>query len=237
MPGIHFEDSTVTITDVRDFRSVDRDSATVGYYDRTYDLNRLESVWLCISVFNEAERRGPAHSMLSFGFDDGVHVVISVEARKEVGEGYSIYQGLFKKYEIIYVIGDERDLVLTRAVFRDDDVYLYPIRTTQQKARELFVNMLHTAASLRERPQFYNTLTNNCTTKLRDHVNAIAPGRIPYSWKILLPGYADELLQSLGLIDPGIAIEDVRRRYWINDLARRHAESPAFSTLIRQPDR
>ena len=66
-------------------------------------------------------------------------------------------------------------------------------------------------------------------------MNAIAPGRIPYSWKILLPGYADELMQSLDLLDPTSDIETVRHRYWINDRARRHANSPDFSRLIREP--
>lgn len=236
LPAANFDGNLVRLEGIRDFRCISPDSCIPDYYDRTFDLDGLESVWFVLAVFHEEEQRGPAHSMLSFGFDDGTFVVISVEARKEVGESYSTLQGLCNKYEIIYVVGDERDLILTRAVYRPDDVYLYPIRTSREKARELFVGMLHKLNELRERPEFYNTLTNNCTSKLRDHVNAISPGRLPPSWKLLLPGYSDELLRDLDLLDADVSIEEARRRFWINDRARRAADSPDFSAQIRETD-
>jgi hypothetical protein len=234
LPSAVFDGNRVHITGIRNFRYVSADSFIVGYYDRTFDLDSLATVWLGIAVFNEAERRGPAHSLLSFGFDGGDYVAISVEARKEVGEGYSTVKGLFKKYEIIYVIGDERDLLLTRAVYRPDDVYLYPIKASREKVRELFVSMLEKADALHDEPEFYNTLTNNCTSKLRDHVNMIAPGLVPNSWKLVLPGYADELVKDLGLLGEDVSIEEARRRYWINGRAQVYAEAPDFSRQIRR---
>ncbi len=234
LPSAAFDGNLVHITGIRDFHYTSADSFTAGYYDRTFDLDSLATVWLGIAVFNESERRGPAHSLLSFGFDNGDYVAISVEARKEVGEDYSTVQGLFKKYEIIYVIGDERDLLLTRAVHRPDDVYLYPIKASREKVRELFVSMLEKANALHDEPEFYNTLTNNCTSKLRDHVNMIAPGLVPHSWKLILPGYADELVKELGLLGEDVTIEEARRRYWINGRARLYAEAPDFSQRIRR---
>jgi hypothetical protein len=173
--------------------------------------------------------------MLSFGFADGSYLVISVEARKEVGESYSVWRGLVRQYELMYVIGDERDLVLTRAVYRPDEVFLYPIRTTPEKIRALLVDMLKSADALPGHPEFYNTLTNNCTTRLWRHVEDVAPGRIPPSWKILLPGYSDELIRSLGLLNTDLGIDAARRRFRINDRARRYAGSPDFSRRIREP--
>jgi hypothetical protein len=134
----------------------------------------------------------------------------------------------------MYVIGDERDLVRLR-VARADDVYLYPIRTTPAKARALFVRMLEQANTLRDHPQFYNTLTNNCTTHILEHANSIASVKIPYGREVLLPGYADELAGRLGLLDTDLPIEQARRRFHINDRAQRYFHDPAFSTLIRQP--
>ena len=234
LPLATFDGSRVHIHDVRDFRYASADSLTAGYDDRVYDLDSLATVWLVIAVFNEEERRGPAHSLLSFGFEGGGYVAISVEARKEVGEGYSTVRGLFKKYEIIYVIGDERDLILTRAVYRPDDVYLYPIKASRNKIRELFVSMLEKANDLRVNPEFYNTLTNNCTSKLRDHVNLIAPGLVPHSWKLVLPGYADELVKDLGLLGEDVTIEEARRKFWINGRAQVYADAPDFSARIRR---
>ena len=234
LPSITFTGSEARIENVRDFRNVSADSLTPGWYDRTYDLDGIESLWFMISVFNEEEFRGPAHSALSFGFEDGSYVTVSVEARKEVGETYSIYRGLMKRYELIYVIGDERDLIRARAVFRPDRVYLYPVEATREKIRELFVDMLEAANALHDRPLFYHTATRNCTTVLRDHVNIVAPGRLPRSWKILLPGYADELLDSLGLLaGSDVPIEELRNRHRINDRARAAADAEDFSVRIR----
>ena len=237
MPWAEFAGDLVRVNDVRDFRYDADGIVEQRWYDRIYDLNALDSMWYVLSVFDGEGWRGPAHGMFSFGFADGDFVVISVEARKEVGETYSWWQGLFKKYELIYVVGDERDLVLTRAVHRPDVVHMFPVAATPEKVRELFVDMLARANDLRKRPEFYNTLTDNCTSRLRDHVNAIAPGRVPASWKITLPGYSDELMESLGLLDSDLPLEQARRRYRINERARRHEHAPDFSRAIRRdPD-
>jgi len=227
-------DDLVRIRDVRDFRH-DADGVVVeAWDDRTYDLRKLDAMWYVLSIFDGEGWRGPAHGMFSFGFSDGQYVTISVEARKEVGESYSWSQGLFKKYELIYVVGDERDLVLTRAVYRPDVVYMFPVATTAEKVRELFVDMLEKANALCEEPEFYNTLTDNCTSRLRDHVNAIAPGRIPASWKIALPGYSDELMEGLGLLDSDAALGEARILYRIDERARLYADDADFSVEIRQ---
>ena len=233
LPWTEFQGERVWIKDIRDFRNVTADSVTQHYYDASFDLGEIESLWFVLSIFHEDEFRGPAHSMLSFGFEDGSYLVISVEARKEVGESYSIYKGLIKRYELIYVVGDERDLVRTRAAFRSDDVYAYPIRASGEKIRELFVDMLHSANDLHEEPRFYNTVFSNCSTVLHDHVNSVAPGRIPQSWKILLPGFSDELLKNLELLDSDLTVEQARKSYWINDRARQAVDASDFSTRIR----
>ena len=234
LPAITIDGSEARIENVRDFRTVSPDSLAPGYYDRTYDLEGIETLWFILSIFNEDEFRGPAHSAVSFGFEDGTYLTVSVEARKEVGESYSITKGLLKRYELIYVIGDERDLIRTRAVFRPDRVYLYPIQTTKKKIRELFVDMLEAANALHDRPLFYNTATRNCTTVLRDHVNIVTPGLLPHSWKVLLPGYADELLDSLELlVDSDVPIEELRDRHRINEKARAAADDEDFSARIR----
>jgi hypothetical protein len=234
MPEATFEGDKVHISNIRDFRSVSEGQTEERYYDKAFDLDRIESVWFVLAIFDKENWKGPAHSLLSFGFEGGDYVAVSVEARKEVGEGYSTLKGLFKKYEIIYVIGDEKDLIATRAVHRPDDVYVYPIKTTPEKVRELFVDMLRKANALRTGPEFYNTLTNNCTTKLRDHVNALTPGRIPPSWRVLLPGYSDELIRRLDLLDSDLPVDQARQRFWINDRAEKYAESEDFSQKIRE---
>lgn len=234
LPHASFTSGSVRISDFRNFAYDSAGEPTVVRFEnRTYDLDQLRTVWFVLAPF-ERENRGPAHSFLSFGFADSQYVAISVEARREQGEDYSILKGILKRYELMYVVGDERDLIRLR-VARGDDVYLYPIRTTPAKARALFVRMLEQANSLREHPQFYNTLTNNCTTNILEHANSIASVKIPYGREVLLPGYADELARKLGLLDTDLPIEEARRRFFINERARDAFDDPAFSTLIRQP--
>lgn len=234
LPHARFEGSAVTIHDVRNFAWAADSTAAPAWDDRRYDLDRIESVWFIVSPFS-AEWRGPAHTFLSFGFTDSQYVSISVEARKEVGETYSLWKGAMKRFELLYVIGDERDLIRLRADVWGDDVYLYPIRASRADVRALFVQMLERANRLREHPEFYNTLTNNCTTNLIEHVNRIAPGTVPYGWRTLLPGYTDEVAEALGLLATDEPLAAARERFRVNGRTRAHAGDPSFSLRIREP--
>lgn len=203
----------------------------VHWEDRTYDLRRLESVWFVVEPF--ASWRGPAHTFLSFGFGNGEYVAISVEIRKEQGESFSPLRGLLRQYELTYIIGDERDLIGLRANHRHDDVHLYPTRITPDAARTLFVSMLERANAVAAKPEFYNTLSNTCTTNIVDHVNLIAPDPIPFSYKTVLPAYSDDLAFDLGMIDTDLPREQFRAAFRINDLALEYADSADFSEAIR----
>src|SRR5690606_23608675 len=125
---------------------------------------------------------------------------------------------MLKRYEIMYVIGDERDLIQQR-VARDDDVSVYPIRATPDQARRLFVDMLRRANELYDHPVFYGTIRNNCTTYLLAHVNAIAAEPIPFGRRILLPGYSDEIAFERGLIDTSLPLDSARLHFRVNDRA------------------
>jgi hypothetical protein len=232
LPSVEFKGDSVRIRGVRDFSYGSADVFIPGYYDRAYDLRKLETAWFVVTPFSR-RFRGPAHTFVSFGFADSQFVAISVEARREPGEHYAVLTGLFKRFELIYVIGDERDLIGSRALFGDYDVYLYPIRAPREKIRQMFVDMLRRANALREHPEFYNTFTNNCTSNVIAHVNHVAPHTVPAGLKTILPGYSDEVAHDLGLIDSTIAIGEARRRYRVNDRAQRWAASPDFSLRIR----
>ncbi|HEX5073504.1 MAG TPA: DUF4105 domain-containing protein [Gemmatimonadaceae bacterium] len=224
---------SVFVKHVRNFSYTAEEEFTPAYDDRAYDLNTLESVWFVVTPFSK-RWRGPAHTFVSFGFSDSQYVGISVEARREPGETYSPLTGLFRQFELIYVVGDERDLIGSRAVYGGYDVYVYPIRTTRANIRALFLAMLARANALATRPEFYNTLTNNCTSNVVDHVNQIVPRAVPQGIKTVLPGYADEVAYSLGLIDNSITLDEARRRFRVKDEARRYVTTPEFSRRIRE---
>lgn len=224
--------NTATVTNIRNIEYRTTKDYDVHYYDKTFDLDTLDSVWYMVEPFS-GHGAGAAHTLLSFGFEDGSYVAISVEIRKEKGESFSPIKGVLRQYELVYVIADERDVIKLRSNYRKDDVFLYPVKTTKENMRKLFVSMLERANKLATEPEFYNTLTSTCTTNLVAHVNDIVPGRVPFSYKVLMPAYSDELARAIGLIDDSLSIEDLRAKYRINDRAELYADDPLFSEKIR----
>lgn len=226
-----FVGDSVHIENVRNnlYRSVS--DYDVRWERRSYDLTQLETVWFIVEPFSKV--RGPAHTFLSFGFAGGEYVAISVELRKEMGETFHPFRGLLRQYELQYVVGDERDLIGLRANHRHDSVFVYPVRTTPEKKRELFVAMLQRANRLAERPEFYNTLWSSCTTNIVSHINDIAPKRVPFSYKVLLPAYSDELAYDLGLLETSLPRDAFRQPHLINARAAAFADQEEFSRGIR----
>ena len=233
LPEAKVDGHLVHVRNVRNFQYTAGDTFTPAYYDRTYDLDKLVSASFILSPFSE-RWRGPAHSFVTFQFADSQFVAISVEARKEPGENYAVLTGLLKRFELMYVVGDERDLIGGRALLADDPLYLYPIRASPDRIRQVFVEMMQRAERLRTHPEFYNTVTNNCTSNVIAHVNRVAPGRIPGGLKTILPGYSDEVGIKLGLLDTDLDLERARERFRINEIARQYANDPAFSFRIRE---
>lgn len=232
LPAVRLDGNLAHVQDVRAFRYTARDAYEAAYDARTYDLDALTSVWFVLTPFSRSWR-GPAHTFVTFGFGDSSFVSISVEARREPHEEYDPLVGLLRRYELIYVIGDERDLIGQRAAFGELPVYLYPVRATPERIRAVFVEMLERADALRERPEFYNTLTNNCTSNVVRHVNRVAPRTVPTGLKTILPGYSDEVAHRLGLLDTDLDLAGGRERFRINDAARRWLHDPEFSRRIR----
>jgi len=222
----------ITVHNIRNFDYRTETDFTPGYYDKTYDLRQLDAVDLMAVYW-----MGPAiaHVFLSFGFANGDHLAISIEARKERAEGYSSVKGFFRQYELQYIVADERDVVRVRTNYRRDppeEVHLYRVVGAPEAARRVLLDYLHEVNALARRPQFYNTLTANCTGNIWLH-SRVNPGHVPYSWKILASGYLPEYLYEQGRLDTSIPFDELQRRSVINPLAVAADQAPDFSRRIR----
>lgn len=231
LPHITFLDDTILIENIRNFTYTSTQTYTPHYYTKRIALRDIQSVDFIVEPF---ESLGAAHTFLSFGMTDGSYLAISVEIRKEVGETFSPWKGLVRQYELMYVIADERDVIDLRANHRNDSVYLYPTRATPEEAQLLFQNILNRAHTLETHPEFYNTLTNNCTTNIVAHINTLRQKPLSWDYRMLFPKDADVLAQELGFILPGMTIEDARTQFRINEQAARYRDAPAFSQKIRE---
>ncbi|MBL4694258.1 DUF4105 domain-containing protein [Candidatus Gracilibacteria bacterium] len=222
----------VEIFNIRNIDYRDVDDFDVSYYDKTFRLEDLKSVDFLVEPFSDFE--GPAHTLLSFGFEGDEYVSISVEIRKEVGEEFSPLKGLFRQYELQYVIADERDVIKLRTNYRKDQVYLYPMNGSQEGMQKMFISMLTRANKLKDAPEFYNTLTSTCTTNLVDHLNEVREDKLSaWNYKVLLPAFSGELAFDAGLIDTDLSFEKAREHFQINDLAEEYGDSDDFSVKIR----
>jgi hypothetical protein len=221
----------VTLHDIRDFRYRSTTDWDASWYSATYDTRELVRAWFIVEPFSGFE--GAAHTMVSFEFSGDRFVSFSVEIRRERGETYSVLGGLFRQYELIYVVGDERDLIQLRSNHRRDDVYLYPVRASQERTVAFFLDMVQRMNTLQARPEFYNSLTNNCTTNLVRHLEKVSETNVPYDHRTLLPAYSDELALALGLIDSDVGLAETRERHRINTLALAAQDRDDFPLRIR----
>jgi hypothetical protein len=225
-----FSDSSVTIQNVRNFSYRTETDYDPRWETRTYNLDRIRGVDLFLSFWGPTQI---AHTIASWDFDDGQHLAISIETRREVGESYSALRGFFRQYELYYVVADERDVIGLRTNHRGEQVYLYHLRASASQARALLVDYLRQINHLAEYPQWYNALTQNCTTTIRGHAhNAGAVGQ--FDWRLLANGHLDQLLYERGEIDTRLPFDELRARSNITASAQAAGDSPDFSTRIRQ---
>jgi hypothetical protein len=232
LPFATINGDIVTVHNIRNFDYRSEFDYSPAYYTKSYDLNKLEGVDLFAVYW-----MGPAiaHTIMSFNFGDKDYLAVSIEARKELNEGYSTIKGFFRQYELMYIVADERDVIRLRTNYRTDpveDVYLYRLQGPKENARRLFLEYLAKINELHEKPVFYNTLLDNCTTAIWFNT-LVNPGHLPFSWKILLSGYVPEYLYESGRLDTRIPFEQLQRQAHINPVAQAADQSPDFSQRIR----
>jgi hypothetical protein len=230
LPTATLEDSRLTVRNVRGFVYRSATDFTERWETRTYDLDDLVGVDLFISFW------GPTlygHTIASWEFADGSHLAVSIETRKEQGEGYSALRGFFRQYELYYVIGDERDLIGLRTNHRGEQVQLYRIGGSKNNGRELLLDYAREINALAGRPRWYNALTQNCTTTIWHHTKAVGSGP-PLDWRLLANGYLVDLAYEHGAVDTSIPLDELKRSSDITARARANGGGEAFSRAIRE---
>ena len=229
MPRATIDGDRVRITGVRDFDYRTRDDFTVRYEEREVQLSHLTGLDFFVSYWSE----GPvAHTFVSFTFDNAPPLSISIETRPEVGEGFDPIASLFKQFELIYVVGSERDLVRVRTNYRKETVYLYRLNSPVENVRKLLLVYLERINELADRPEFYHLLTNSCTINIIRYANAA--GRTgQFNIRHLLNGLIDSYLYHSGRVDTTLPFEELRRRSLINEAAEAADAASDFSDRIR----
>lgn len=207
LPDITISNSSLNIKKLRDWRYKNKEVVSRDYYEETFDLDKVSKTYLLFNPFGKWE--GVGHSFFVFEFEDGKTVSVSVEARSEEGESYDAIRGIFNNYEVWYVFGSAADLMTRRAIFHQEDLYMYELKISTMSASALLRDLASTAEGLETEPGFYNTVTSNCTNLLADSANRVKKGSIPFHYSRLFTGYADNQLYDLGFIQNDKPFEEI----------------------------
>jgi hypothetical protein len=229
LPWVEIDQNRATVHNIRnsDYRtSTDFD---LRHYDRTFDVSKLRSMDFFMCFWAPMPF---CHTMMSFGFEDGEVLCVSIETRPEEDETYSALASCFKQYELIYVAGDERDLVRSRTNLRDEAVYLYHIDTTPEAMRRVFLGYCRRMNELKAHPEWYYILTRNCTTDIPRR-DGQSRWMLPESWKVILNGFVDRYLYREGSLDQRLPLVELRRAGHIDTRAHNADKDPEFSKAIR----
>ena len=230
MPRAIVDGDRVRFTGVRNFKYRSRHDFDVRYEEREVQISHLKGIDFYVSYWAE----GPVgHTFLSFVFDNAPPVSVSIETRPEVGEGFDPLASMFKQFELIYVVGDERDLVGSRVLHRPERVYLYRLNTTPADARELFMIYLERINELADRAEFYHLLSNSCTINIIRYARAVQPSR-RFDIRHFLNGWIDGYLYDSGRLTTDIPFDEMRAHSLIDDEVRAAIDAPDFSRLIRK---
>jgi hypothetical protein len=220
----------VTLHNVRNCRYRTETDYDARWEERTMRISQITGADLAINYWGSP---WIAHPIVSFQFADAPPVCFSIETRKQVGQSYSAVRGLYRQFELIYVVADERDVIRVRTNYRQgEDIYLYRTTMTPAQARERFHEYLRSLNQIRDHPRWYNAITTNCTTSIRDQH---PPGeRIPWDWRLLLNGKADELMfEHHTVVTAGLPFSELKARSLIDARAKEADASADFSRLIR----
>jgi hypothetical protein len=229
MPRVTVDGDRVRFNGVRNFEYRTRNDFTVRYEEREVLLSHLTGIDFYVSYFTD----GPVgHTFLSFLFDNAPPLSISIETRPEIGEGFAPVASLFKQFELIYVVGDERDIVGVRTTHRREAVYLYRLNTSADDARRLLMVYIDRINELADKPEFYHLLGNSCTINIIRYANAAGRvGRLDI--RHVLNGWIDGYLYRSGRVDTSLPFDELRRRSLINEVAQAADGAPDFSERIR----
>jgi Domain of unknown function (DUF4105) len=219
----------ISARNVRNFSWRTESDYTEHWEQRTYDLSKLRSLDLFLVYW-----MGPsiAHTIMSFGFEDGRYLDFSIELRRTQNDQYSAIAGFFKTHELVYIGADERDLMTLRKA-RNEQIQLYRLRTPPERARALLVEYIKQANDLATHPRFYNTLTTNCTTTIFNMMRAVTSS-IPFDWRIILTGYLPSYLYEHNAVNTRISLEELRKRADVTGQVEASLSEVEFSSRLRE---
>lgn len=219
----------VVVHNIRAFDWITETKAVETWKSASYDPDTITSLDLASSVWSSP---AIAHTVVTFGFADGRHLVFSGETRRTRSQEFSALGGFFKEFELILLAGEETDFLRLRTNVRKERLSLYPLRAKRENMKALFLSYLARGNQLARQPEFYNTLTTNCTTVIADLARHTGTS-LPFDWRILVSGYLPDYLYERGAIRTNLPFSATREAAMVSQIAQEAAPGANYSETIR----
>ncbi|MEM8838525.1 MAG: DUF4105 domain-containing protein [Pseudomonadota bacterium] len=224
-----------TIANFRDALHSAGKASTPRWTTAEFDLDKLVSSEVILQPFGTS--KATEHVLLSFRFDDGRHIAVSMEARRTSWESFDALAGFFRHDQIYPVIGTERDLLWKRLARAEPfEMKLFPLKAPPDQLRIYFRRILDFASDVKRAPEFYSTLTESCMTTLIKLAPEVFESVPWYDYRRWVPGYSLGLFQELGLVDNSMSEEELSERNKLKSGIRAPSEFPddaSWSAYIR----
>lgn len=233
-----FDKNFILLSNIRDAKYRSIHDYDVNYSSKIVNLNEVEELWFSITHFGPTlGKLGAAHVFLSFGLKDGSYISISAEARRLQGELFSwknIIGGLLHKNEIVYIVANERDLISIRTTYWNNDMFLYKLNVSKKDTQTILVDVLKRTNKLNEAPEFFHTITNNCTTNIMKHLYNAGLKVPKYSLHYVIQAQIDSMLYNNNLINNTPPLKETRKRNYVTQRAKKYKQHKEFSKKIRE---
>jgi len=233
-PRVAVHRNAVEVTDARRFTWRTERDFDPAWFDASYDLAHLDRMAFYLVPLNA--RGSTAHVFVSFGFGPETWLVVSVEARRRPDEGYRLLSAFRRRYELIYVIGDERDIVGKRAWADKAPVYCYPVKISPDALRRFFLATINRAEQVASNPELYGLFSNSCSTNVA--LNAQRAGSaVRINLDILLSGTMDRLAYAMDVFDTDLTFAEAKRAARVDERLRALNDvwPPGFAGTVHRP--
>ena len=132
------------------------------------------------------------------------------------GAEFSVLRSFYRQQELIFLVADERDVILRRTKHsKDQQAHLYRFTADAEELRTVFLDYVETINNLYDQPRWYHALYANCTTSFFRLPNS----RCRCDWRVLANGKLDRALYESGRLDRTLPFAELRRKAYLNEIA------------------
>ena len=196
LASIVFDNDNQCKVKINNFRNFDWcKNQTNRWCTKDIDIKDITGLDVAVTHFGHI-----GHIFLIFNLINKKSVGVSIEARRDGGERFTIFGGLKFDYELIYIYADKQDLIDLRKK-RNEKMYIYKTRMKAKTAQALFISFAHRTNKIHKEPEFYHLFFRNCANLITNELKRVTNKKFSFvDTYFFLPSVASRTLFNMGFI-------------------------------------